>query len=164
MKKVRLAFYTEDDLQFLHELLSDPETTKFFPIMYTTNIEQSHLRLKTRLMDQEYGYVNRFLIKELLTGKSVGEISGRNATDAPSTMELAILIHPKYRGKGFAKAGIIEFMKYIIKHKKDINRFRLEIADNNTASIAVARKLEFDFLKEKNGNMQYWEKDADNIK
>ena len=159
MKKVKLGFYSKNDLQFLHELLSDSETRKHFPLMYTTDIEQSSLRLKTRLLDQECGYANRFLIKEFLTGKPVGEISGRIARDMPSIMELAIIIHPKYRGNGFAKLGTIEFMKFISKNNKNIDKFRLEIADDNYASLEVARKLEFNFSKQ-NNQFQYWEKDA----
>ena len=159
MKKVKLGFYSENDLQFLHELLSDSETRKYFPIMYTTNLEQSNLRLKTRLLDQECGYANRFLIKDLLSKKPIGEISGRTARDMPSIMELAIIIHPQYRGKGFAKSAVIEFMKHISKHNKNIDKFRLEIADSNYASLELARKLEFDFSKQ-NNKTQYWEKDA----
>lgn len=160
MKKVKLTTYTEDDLQFLHELLSDKETKKYFPLMYTTCIEQSALRLENRLFEQEYGYTNRFLIKELLTKKSVGEIFGSYASDIPGVMELAIIIHPSYRGKGFAKAGTIEFMKYMIKNNKDITRFRMVIADSNSASITVAKKLEFEFTRPKNDHMKYFEKDA----
>jgi len=159
MKKVKLGFYSENDLQFLHELLSDPETQKYFPIMHTSTIEQSNLRLKTRLLDQECEYVNRFLIKEALTGKPVGEISGRIARDMSSIMELAVLIHPHHRGKGFAKLGTIEFMKYISKNNKNINKFRLEIADDNYTSLELANKLEFDFSKQ-NSTTQYWEKDV----
>ena len=160
MKKVKLGFYTENDLQFLHELLSDEQTRKYFPLMYTTCMEQSNLRLRTRLLDQEYGCSNTFLIKEFLTGKPIGEVSGRNASDIPNTMELSVIIHPKHRGKGFAKAGTIEFMKYIKKNNKAITRFRLEIADSNSASIAVAQKLEFGFTKQKNDHMKYFEKDV----
>ena len=160
MKKVRLASYTEDDLQFLHELLSDEETKKYFPLMYTTSIEQSDLRLKMRLMDDKWGNSNRFLIKELLTGRPVGEISGRYSSDIPGIMEIAVLVHPAHRGKGFAKAGTIEFMKYIRKNNKDITKFRMEIADSNSASIAVAQKLEFGFAKQKSEHMKYFEKDV----
>lgn len=160
MKKVRLASYTKDDLQFLHELLSDEETKKYFPLMYTTNIQQSTLRLRTRLMDHDWGNTSRFLIKELPTDKPVGEISGRNIEAIQGIMELAIIIHPAYRGKGFAKAGIIEFMKYIRKHNKDITKFRMEIADSNFASMAVAQKLEFGFTKQKSDHMKYFEKDV----
>lgn len=160
MKKVKLGFYTENDLQFLHELLSDEQTRKYFPLMYTTCIEQSSLRLRTRLLDQEYGCSNTFLIKEFLTEKPIGEVSGRNASDIPNTMELSIIIHPKHRGKGFAKSGTIEFMKYIKKHNKAITKFRLEIADSNSASMAVAQKLEFGFTKQKNDHIKYFEKDV----
>lgn len=160
MRKVKLASYTENDLQFLHELLSDPETQKYFPLLYTSCIEQSNLRLKTRLIDQAYGHSTHFLIKEIFTKKPVGEISGYRSTDALSTMELAIIIHPAYRGKGFAKLGTIEFMKYAKRHQKDITKFRLKIADTNSASVSVAHKLEFELTKKENNGMQYFEKDA----
>ena len=160
MKKVKLGFYTKDDLQFLHELLSDEETRKNFPLMYTTNIEQSNLRLKNRLIEQYYRHTVRFLIKERFSGNPVGEISGRIAKDVPEIMELAVIIHPNYRGKGFAKAGTIEFMKYIRRHNKNITRLRLEIADNNSASLCVAKKLEFEFTKQKSEHMKYFEKDV----
>ena len=161
MSKVKLDFYTENDLQFLHELLSDSETKKYLPLMYTTDIEQSNLRLAMRLMDKECEYANRFLIKDLLTEKPVGEISGRYDRDIPSIMNIAIAIHPSYRGKGFAKEGISEFMKYMSENNKDITKFRLEILDTNFASIEVARKLKFKLAEKSNDNMmQYWEKDA----
>lgn len=162
MPEVKLTYYTENDLQFLHELLSDSEVKKYFPLMYTTCIEQSELRLKARLIDQEYNYTNRFLIKETLNDISVGEISGRYARDIPSTMEVAVLIHPHHRGNGFAKAGTIEFMKYIKKHNKDISKFRLEIADNNYASLKLANELDFK-LEENKNNMQNFEKDVKEI-
>ena len=157
--KVKLRYYTEDDLQFLHEMLSDEKTKKYFPYMYTTSIEQSNLRLKMRLMEQEYDYANRFIIQDTKMRKPVGEISGREAIDNSSIMELAVIIHPSYRNMGYAKVGTLEFMKYIVKNKKDITKFRLEIADGNDASLSLAQKLEFDFSKKKSENMQYWEKD-----
>ena len=158
--KVKLRYYTKDDLQFLHEMLSDKDTVKYFPFMYTTSIEDSNLRLKTRLMDQEYDYANRFVIQDIEIGKPVGEISGREASDNANIMELAIVIHPKYRNMGYAKEGIFEFMKYIINKNKGIEKFRMEIADGNNPSLAVAHKLEFSFSKKTTNNIQSWEKDA----
>lgn len=63
-------------------------------------------------------------------------------------MEMAILAHPKYRGKGFAKEGTIAFIQKMNKLKPEITKFRMEIAESNKASQAVAKKLEFT-LKEK---------------
>ena len=85
---------------------------------------------------------------------------GRIAYDNPNVMELAIIIHPKYRGKGFAKAGVFEYMKHIIDTRNDITRFRMEIEDENYASLGVAKRLEFDLAKYQGDKIQYWEKDA----
>lgn len=166
MKKVELGFYTKEHLQFLHEMLSDEETKKYFPYMYTTHIDQSRLRLRTRLTDQEWGYKDRFLIIDKKSKEPVGEISGIPLRDKSFvnkkdkyTMELAIIIHPNYRGQGYAKAGTLAFMKHIIKNRKEINKIRLIIADSNKSSLSVANKLEFTFSKMENENMQYWEKD-----
>ena len=55
-RKVCLRKYKEKDLQFLHELLSDELTKQYFPLMYTTSLEQSDLRLRSRIQDQNWGY------------------------------------------------------------------------------------------------------------
>lgn len=159
MKKVKLGYYSEDDLQFIHELLSDSEVVAHFPYLYTTSIEQSDLRLKMRLLDRESSYANRFLIRDFFSGERVGEISGRVANDNASIMELAIIIHPAFRGKGYAKAATIKFTRYILKHKREITRLRMEIADGNSPSFAVAKSLDFDFARLKGDDMQFWEKD-----
>lgn len=163
MKKVKLRLYREDDFEFLHEMLSDPETVRFFPMMYTTSKEQSMLRLKMRLLDQESDYANRYVIQDWLTRKPVGEISGRNATDRNDVMELAIIVHPKYRGQGYARAGTWEFMKRIMKEKRGITRFRMELKNYNEASMALAKKMEFNFSKFVGNDLEYWEKDIEDI-
>lgn len=160
MNKVSLRLYTEDDFGFLHEMLSDKQTARFFPYLYTSSKEQSELRLKTRLEDQKWGYDSRFVIKDDVTGKPVGEVSGSMASDKPGTMKLAVVIHPKYRGQGYATAGTMKFMEYVAQNKPNVKRFRLEIADTNDASIKVASKLEFGFERYDGDNLQYWEKDV----
>ena len=164
MKKVKLRYYKEDDFEFIHEMLSDPETVRFFPMLYTTSREQSMLRLKTRLMDEESEYANRFVIQDGVTNTPVGEVSGRIATDKTDIMEIAVVVHPKYRKQGYARAGVWEFMKKVIKENRGINRFRLEFKNYNVASKALAQTMEFDFSKYIGGDCEYWEKDADLIK
>ncbi len=158
MKKIKLDFYTKDDLQFLHEMLSDEQCVKYLEGMYTTDIYQSKIRLLSRLEDQEWDYRHRFLIKDAETGLPVGEVSGR-VMDESSVMDIVIVIHPSFRGKGYAKAGSCEFMKYIIKTSPQITKFRMEINSSNVASLEVAKSLEFDMVGFKE-YMQYWEKDV----
>lgn len=160
--KIRLRFYRDADFEFLHGLLSDGATKKFFPFMYTMEREQTFLRLRTRLMDQHYGMDTRYVIEDMRKRKPVGEISGRAAKDDPSCMELAVLVHPNFRGQGFAKDGILEFIKKMRESKPDITKFRMEIAENNIASQAVAKKLEFKLKGDKEygskkSKMQCWE-------
>lgn len=161
--KVRLRFYKDADFEFLHGLLSDEVTKKYFPFMYTVEKEQSALRLRTRIQDQYWGMDTRYVIEDARRKRAVGEISGRIAKDDNSCMELAIIVHPDFRGQGFAKDGILKFIEKMREVKPDITRFRMEIAESNKASQAVARKLDFklkgdkEFGSIKKGIFQYWE-------
>lgn len=161
--KVKLRFYRDTDLEFLHGLLSDEATKKYFPFMYTERKEQSELSLKTRIQDKEWGIDTRYLIEDAGRKKAVGEISGRPAKDDDDCMELAIIIHPDFRGQGFAKEGILKFIEKMRKIKPSITRFRMLIAENNKASQAVAKKLDFklksheEHESSEKGKLQYWE-------
>ena len=79
MKKVKLRYYTEEDFDFLHEMLSDNATKKHFPNLYTTSKEQSLLRLKTILCDQEWECSNRRVIEDIETNQAVGQVSRKNS-------------------------------------------------------------------------------------
>lgn len=161
--KIRLRFYRDTDFEFLHGLLSDELTIKYFPYMYTTERAQTSLRLRTRLEDQHWGINTRYVIEDLRKRKPVGEISGRLAKDDKDCMELAILIHPDFRGQGFAKDGILKFIEKMREIKPEVTRFRMEIAESNKASQAVAKKLDFKLKADKEygdaekGTFQYWE-------
>lgn len=161
--KVRLRFYREKDFEFLHGLLSDEVTKKYFPFMYTIEREQTFLRLRTRLQDQEWGNDTRYVIEDMRKRKPVGEISGRIAKDDRTCMELAILVHPDFRGQDFAKDGILKFIEKMREVKPEITRFRMEIAESNKASQAVAKKLDFKLKSDKEygtikkSRMQCWE-------
>lgn len=161
--KIKLRFYREKDFEFLHGLLSDEITKKYFPFMYTVEREQTFLRLRTRLQDQEWGNDTRYVIEDARKRKPVGEISGRIAKDDKTCMELAIIVHPDFRGQGFAKDGILKFIEKMREVKPEITRFRMEIAESNKASQAVAKKLDFklkgdkEFGSIKKGTCQYWE-------
>lgn len=163
-KRVSLRNYKESDLKFLHELLSDELTKKYFPFMYTTCLEQSDLRLRSRLLDQEWGNVNRYLVQDFWSKKPVGEISGRFDRKNKRKMEISIIIHPETRGKGYAKASALEFIKKMKKENPDLETFVMEIARSNESSKAVARKLEFKLNENREGeskNTQFWEKSKD---
>lgn len=161
--KIRLRLYRDADFEFLHGLLSDEATKKFFPFMYTIEKEQTSLRLRTRLMDQHFGLDTRYVIEDMRKRKPVGEISGRLAKDDKTCMELAVLVHPDFRGQNFARDGILKFIEKMRELKPEVTKFRMEIAENNIASQAVAKKLEFKLKSDKEygsikkGRMQCWE-------
>ena len=161
--KIRLRLYRDKDFEFLHGLLSDEATRKYFPFMYTMEKEQTFFRLRTRLEDQHWGVDTRYVIEDMRRRKPVGEISGRIAKDDTTCMELAIIVHPDFRGQGFAKDGILKFIEKMREVKPEITRFRMEIAESNKASQAVAKKLDFklkgdkEFGSIKKRTFQYWE-------
>ena len=169
-KKVRLRKYRESDLEDLHATLSDEATKKYFRWLYTSYKEQSDLRLKMRLMHQEFGNTRTCAVEDFWTRKYVGEVSGHFSEDEPTTFEVLVIIHPAFRGQGYAKAATMEYMKKALREDGNIEKFRLEIAESNCASKSVAKKLEFDFIKykksksESSEKMEYWEKDVDLIK
>ena len=163
-KKVSLRCYEESDLKFLHELLSDELTKRYFPFMYTTCLEQSQLRLLSRLQDLEWGNGNRFLVQDFWTKKPVGEISGRLDKKSKRKMEISVIIHPESRGKGYAKVSVLEFIKKMKTENSDLETFVMEIARNNESSKSVARKLEFKLNEDRESeskNTQFWEKSKD---
>ena len=169
-KKVRLRKYRESDLEDLHVTLSDEATKRYFFWMYTTYKEQSELRLKMRLMNQEFGNTSTCAVEDFWTRKYVGEVSGHFSEEEPTTFEMLVIIHPAFRGQGYAKAATMEYMKKALREHSNIEKFRLEIAESNSASKSVAKKLEFDFIRykksksESSEKMEYWEKDVDLIK
>ena len=163
--KIRLRHYKEKDFEFLHGLLSDEATKKYFPFMYVIEKEQTFLRLKMRLMelDQYFGMNTRYVIEDMREKRAVGEVSGRVSKEDCSCMEIAVLVHPDFRGQNFARDGIFEFIKKIKEQKPEITKFRMQIAESNKASQTVAKKLEFKLKCENEiGNIQkskiqYWD-------
>lgn len=141
--RVKLRFYKDKDFEFLHGLLSDPATKKYFPFMYVAEREQTFIRLRKREEDQHWGCNTRYVIEDKKKKVPVGEISGRYASDDPTCMEIAILVHPDYRGQGYAKDGAVEFIKLMRELIPEIVKFRMEIEESNRASQSVAEKLEF---------------------
>ena len=97
--KIRLRRYKEKDFEFLHGLLSDEATKKYFPFMYVIEKEQTFLRLKMRLMelDQYFGMNARYVIEDMREKRAVGEVSGRVSKEDCSCMEIAVLVHPDFK-------------------------------------------------------------------
>ncbi len=164
MKNIKFRRYSEKDLKFIHELLSDEVTKRYFPFMYTSDISQSELRLKSRLADDWFllskdDFHTLVVLNE--NDEPVGEISYHSVKDTYRTLELAIIIHPEHRGQGYAKAAISKYIEKIKKRIKDVDRIRMLIEETNKSSRAVAQSLEFE-LKGRAGiekTLEKWEKE-----
>lgn len=141
--RVRLRLFKDKDFEFLHGLLTDSATKKYFRNLYTVTKEGTALRLRNIQEDQYSGYDLRYVIEDKKLKKPVGKISGKIAKDDDKCMELAILVHPDYRGQGYAKEGAIEYIKMMRELRPEIVKYRMEIEESNKASEAVAKKLEF---------------------
>ena len=146
-KKVRLRKYRESDLQVLHEALSDEATKRYFPFMYTTCLEQSDLRLRSRLLDQEWGNVNRYLVQDFWTKKPVGEISGRFDRKNKRKMEISIIIHPNSRGKGYANETL-ELVKQYASEILDLHQLYAYVFTDNLAACKLFKNAGFSVTAE----------------
>lgn len=164
MKNIEFRRYDEQDLNFIHELLSDEATKKYFPFMYTSDISQSELRLKSRLADDWFllskdDFHTLVILNE--EKEPVGEISYHSVKDNYRTLELVIIIHPKHRGQGYAKAATSKYIEKIREKIRDVDRIRLLIEETNKSSRAVAQSLEFE-LKGRAGikkTLEKWERE-----
>lgn len=141
--RVRLRLFKEKDFEFLHGLLTDPATKQYFRNLYTITKEGTANRLKGIFEDQYVGYNLRYVIEDKKLKQPVGKISGTIAKDDDKCIELAILVHPDYRGQGYAKEGAIEYIKKMRELRPEIVKYRMEIEESNKASEVVAKKLEF---------------------
>lgn len=141
--RVKLRLFKDKDLDFLHGLLTDPATKKYFKNLYTVTKEGTAHRLLEIEKEQRDGYDLRYVIEDKKLKQPVGKISGTIAKDDDKCIELAILVHPDYRGQGYAKEGAIEYIKKMRELRPEIVKYRMEIEESNKASEAVAKKLEF---------------------
>lgn len=142
-ERVRLRLFKDKDFEFLHGLLSDPVTKKYFRNLYTVTKEGTANRLRCIQEDQYVGYNLRYVIEDKKLKIPVGKISGTIAKDDDKCIELAILVHPDYRGQGYAKDGALAYIAKMRELRPEISKYRMVIEESNKASQAVAKKLEF---------------------
>lgn len=164
VNRVRLRLFKDKDLMFTQGLLCDDTTRRYFPMLGAKTGGQAAITLDRWLEDKRWGYDLRYVIEDNETRTPVGVITGTypKDEDTKTALDLAVLVHPAYRGQGYAKDGILAYIKKMKRMKPEIKKYRMIIEESNKSSQAVAKKLEFTLKETKisertNTEFQYWE-------
>ena len=88
----------------------------------------------------------------LLEGEPIGYFRISNRDPAERSIYLGADIHPRYRGRGLAKAAYEQFLP-LLKRREDIGVVRLEVLSHNVTAqglyarlgfVEIGRKIAFD--------------------
>lgn len=128
-----------DDLDFIAEMMADPEVTRFYPKQYNREESAAWIeRLLTRYARDGYGL---WLVEKRETGEPVGQVGLLNQLIEGETLaEIGYLIHRPFWQKGFAYEASAGVRDYAFR---ELNKPRVSslIRPVNLPSQAVATKL-----------------------
>jgi [ribosomal protein S5]-alanine N-acetyltransferase len=151
-ERLILRKFTEKDLPQLHEILSNPETMKFWPAPFT--------------LEQTQRWLNRSITANKLTRYAVilkenGELIGdfgfmRTEVNGVEENDLGYIFSKEYWGKGLATEAASTCLKYG-KEILQLERIVASMENKNIASKRVAEKigmkLEREFINARNRNL-----------
>lgn len=128
-----------DDLDFIAEMMADPEVTRFYPKQYTREESAEWIeRLLARYERDGYGL---WLVERLGTGEPVGQVGLLNQLiDGETLAEIGYLIHRPFWQQGFAYEAAAGVRDYAFRELQK-PRVSSLIRPVNLPSQAVATKL-----------------------
>ncbi len=99
--RLRLRHMTLDDLDFVAEMLADPEVMRFYPHPYERDEAAEWLRRqRDRYVDHGHGL---WLVEERASGSPVGQVGLlMQEVDGDELPEIGYLLHRPYWGRGYA--------------------------------------------------------------
>jgi RimJ/RimL family protein N-acetyltransferase len=128
-----------DDLDFVAEMLSDPQVMRFYPSLYNRKESNAWLERQMRRYE-EYGH-GLWLVVESSSAKPVGQVGlAMQEVDGTLEAEIGYLIHRPHWRRGFATEaglGVRRHAFEVLGKHRVISLIRPE----NTPSQGVARKL-----------------------
>lgn len=141
-KRTKVREIGADDYDELKELYSYPEILEFIEPLYE---KEKELKYQKDYYDNIYSFYDIGMWG--VFDKESGKLIGRCGIDPHEYgIELGYIISPKYQRQGIAYevcTAIIEYAKSL-----EITELLAKIDKDNEASLALAKKLGFEFLKE----------------
>ncbi len=146
----RLMFreMSENDLNFVHSMLSSPIVMKYYPKIFTEDDSRQWI-LRQILRYDAYG-TGLWIASDKQTGKPIGQIGLVYQTLSFGTeLEIAYLLSPEYFKKGYASEAA-ECLKEFAFQKMERKFVISIIRPENTESRKVAER----------NNMRVWHKES----
>ena len=123
----------EDDLEDLHEVLSDPRAMRYWSSLPHTDIEQTREWL-ARMIASEPRESDDFLIEH--EGRVIGKVGCYRLP------EVGYILHPDYWGRGLATEALRAAIVHVFAWHK-LEAIRADTDPRNAASIGLLTKLGF---------------------
>ncbi|XP_043688752.1 N-acetyltransferase 9-like protein [Telopea speciosissima] len=152
-EKVTLVPYRREHVPRYHEWMQDPSLLQATGSEPLTLDQEYDMHLSWTQDPNKHTFI--VLDKQLVVGEffhgdphveaMVGDVNiYMNDLDDAQTAEIEIMIaEPKSRGKGLGEESVLMMMAFAVKNF-GINKFRAKIAESNTASLKLFRKLGFE--------------------
>lgn len=141
-ERLILRPFDESDAADAYEYLNRL-TVRCFASMKVNSFQEAQDAVKERAKDREYYFA--IVLKE--NGKVIGEINAMPESSTPDqkdsvcdTFSPCWMLHPDYRGKGYAYEAAVAFFNYLF-HNKNARRIYAYTEDYNLASQKLCRKL-----------------------
>lgn len=137
--RLRLRPMSMSDLDFIAEMLADPEVMRYYPNRCSRQEAEGWIvRQLDRYEDKGYGL---WLLEDKYTGQPIGQ-AGLICHDieGEEIREISYLIHSPFWGKGFATEAASAIRDYAFETLLESKLTSL-IRPENKSSLSVARKL-----------------------
>ena len=113
---IMLREFMQSDLDEMRKWISDPESTRYLSDTFTVpqTWEQSANFLDSILSGKNPGV--HLVIANLMTGEYLGQCDLMNITSYSHKAEMAIVLGPEHRGKGYASEAIDLLLELAFDH------------------------------------------------
>jgi len=137
--RLRLREIVKDDLDFLSEMLGDPEVMRYYPQSMDRAGTQSWIERQLERYERDgFGF---WLVEDAVTGEAVGQVGLlRQTVEGEVHREIAYMIHRPYQRNGFATeaATAVRDHAFEVLNLTEVVSF---IRPENVPSQRVARRL-----------------------
>jgi ribosomal-protein-alanine N-acetyltransferase len=137
--RLRMREMTRDDLDFLSEMLADPEVMRYYPRPLDRAGAQAWMDRQLERYERDgFGF---WLVEEADTGQSVGQVGLLKQTvEGTVHREVAYMIHRPYQRNGFATEAATAVRDHAFE-VLDVSEVVSFIRPENLPSQRVARHL-----------------------
>lgn len=131
---IMLREFMQSDLDEMCKWKSDPESTRYLSDTFTVpqTWDQSANFLDSILSGKNPGV--HLVIANLMTGEYLGQCDLMNITSYSHKAEMAIVLGPEHRGKGYASEAIDLLLELAFDHM-NLNRIYLRVFTENQPAI-----------------------------